>query len=218
MVLRKESSAQSKGKHICCIVAFGSKWKLVGRFYGMLHLSAKRHRFIIWWEDALWKAFWENHLKDRLFHLVHWLSITLFLRKTSQESINLERKSYLDCSSDTLCTREEFGRVTYWLQTLRTWRRWTHRKSTRKDSIRKRWYFPNKENSFFQSQMDESNSLEEIKAWKPSRPNLAKPDLANLIWPHLAKPNLANTTLFGRIRPIFVDQIWPDRILPIFCF
>ena len=53
-----------------------------------------------------------NHLKDRLFHLVHWLSITLSLRKTSQESINLERKSYLDCSLDTLCTRGEFGRVT----------------------------------------------------------------------------------------------------------
>ena len=49
--------------------------------------------------------------KDRLFHLVHWLSITLFLRRTSQESINLERKSYLDCSSDTLCTRVEFGRA-----------------------------------------------------------------------------------------------------------
>ena len=27
---------------------------------------------------------------------------------------------------------EEFGRVTYWLQTLRSWRRWTHRKSTLK--------------------------------------------------------------------------------------
>ena len=61
-----------------------------------------------------------NHLKDRLFHLVHWLSITLLLRRTSQESINLERKSYLDCSSDTHCTRGEFGRVTYWLQTLRS--------------------------------------------------------------------------------------------------
>ena len=48
-----------------------------------------------------------NHLKDRLFHLVHWLSITLSLRKTSQESINKEGKSYLDCSSDTLCTRVE---------------------------------------------------------------------------------------------------------------
>ena len=30
--------------------------------------------------------------------------------KDSQESINLERKSYL---SDAHCTREEFGRVTY---------------------------------------------------------------------------------------------------------
>ena len=37
----------------------------------------------------------------------------LFLQKTNQESINLERKSYLDCSSDTFCTRREFGRVTY---------------------------------------------------------------------------------------------------------
>ena len=58
-----------------------------------------------------------NHFKDRLFHLVHWLSITLFLRRTSQESINLAIKSNLDCSLDTLCTRVEFGRVTHWLQT-----------------------------------------------------------------------------------------------------
>ena len=48
------------------------------------------------------------------------VSITLPLRKTSQESINLERKSYLDCPSDTLCTREELGRVTFWPQTLRS--------------------------------------------------------------------------------------------------
>ena len=46
-----------------------------------------------------------NHLKDRLFHSVHWLSITLSLRRTSQESTNLERKFYLDCSSDTHRTR-----------------------------------------------------------------------------------------------------------------
>ena len=46
-----------------------------------------------------------NHLKDLLFHLVHWLSITLLLRRISQESINLERKFYLDCSLDTHCTR-----------------------------------------------------------------------------------------------------------------
>ena len=36
-----------------------------------------------------------NHLKDRLFHLVHWLSITLLLRRTSQESINLESITWI---------------------------------------------------------------------------------------------------------------------------
>ena len=79
----------------------------------------------------------------------YWLSITLSLRKTSQESINLERKSYLDCSSDTHYTRGEFGTVTYWWQTLRSWRRWTHQKSTQKDSMRKRWYFPQKKTNLF---------------------------------------------------------------------
>ena len=39
---------------------------------------------------------------------------------------------------DTLCTRVEFGSVTYWLQTLRSWRRWTHQKSTLKDSMQKK--------------------------------------------------------------------------------
>ena len=60
----------------------------------------------IWYlmERRLMKDVLGNHLKDLLFPLVHWLSITLSLRKISQES-NLERKSYLDCSSDTLCTR-----------------------------------------------------------------------------------------------------------------
>ena len=45
-----------------------------------------------------------NHLKDLLFHCVHWLSITLQLRRISPESINL-KKFYLDCSSDTLSTQ-----------------------------------------------------------------------------------------------------------------
>ena len=45
-----------------------------------------------------------NHSKDLLFHLVHGLSITLTLRRTGHESINLDRKSYLNCSSDTHCT------------------------------------------------------------------------------------------------------------------
>ena len=78
----------------------------------------------------------ENHLKDQSFRLVHWLSITLSLRKTSQESINLERKSYLACSSDTdlyaggIWKGDVFDR-----RHLRSWKRWTHQKSTLKDSM-----------------------------------------------------------------------------------
>ena len=32
----------------------------------------------------------------------------------------------------------EFGRVTYWLQTLKSWKRWTHLKSTLKDSMQRK--------------------------------------------------------------------------------
>ena len=82
-----------------------------------------------WWEDSMECYTYLRNIQD-LFSdgktpherrlgkpfkgpIIHWLSITLSLRKTSQESINLERKFYLDCSSDTLCTRVEFGRETY---------------------------------------------------------------------------------------------------------
>ena len=51
------------------------------------------------------KTFWRTFLKDQSFRLVHWLSIALSPRKTSQESINVERKSYLYCSLDKLCRR-----------------------------------------------------------------------------------------------------------------
>ena len=56
-------------------------------------------------KDAL-----EKLLKVQLSRLVHCLSITLSLRKTSQESISLERKSYLEYSLYTLCTRSGIGK------------------------------------------------------------------------------------------------------------
>ena len=90
-----------------------------------------------------------NHSKDRLFHLIHWLSIALYLRRISQESINLEIKSYLDCSSEMHCTRSDFGRETYWSATLRSWRRWTHRKTTQKDSNAKEEIFPRERRIYF---------------------------------------------------------------------
>ena len=35
--------------------------------------------------------------------------------------------------------RGEFGRVIYWLQTLRSWKRWAHQKSTLKDSMQRKY-------------------------------------------------------------------------------
>ena len=89
--------------------------------------------------------------------------ITLFSAK-DQSRIHLwERKSYLDCSSDTDCTRVYFGRVTYWLQTLRSWRRWTHRKSTsKKTQCERGWYFP--QNGF------SSHKWTNQTSWRRSRP------------------------------------------------
>ena len=70
-----KSSAQSKGRHLCCVVVIRSEWKLVGSFYGMLHLSAKRHRSIIWWEDALWKTFWATISRtDYSIWFIGWVS------------------------------------------------------------------------------------------------------------------------------------------------
>ena len=52
-----KSSAQSKGRYFCCVVAIRSEWKLVDRFYGMLHFSAKRHRSILWWKTPYERRF-----------------------------------------------------------------------------------------------------------------------------------------------------------------
>ena len=55
-----EISAQSKRRYLCSIVAIKSGWKLVGRFYGMLYLSAKHSRSLVWWEDTTRETFWET--------------------------------------------------------------------------------------------------------------------------------------------------------------
>ena len=61
----------------------------------------------------------ENLSKDQEFHLIRWLNVTQSLRKTSQDSTNLAGKFHLEYSSDTPCTREEFGKETFRSWTLR---------------------------------------------------------------------------------------------------
>ena len=109
------------------------------------------------------KTFWATILKDRLCHLVHWLSITQKLRRTSQESINLERKSYLDCSSDTLCAREGIWKGDVLVADLEELETMDASEIYSKRLNAKEVIFPKKENLLFQSQMDESKPLEEIR-------------------------------------------------------
>ena len=78
-----------------------------------------------------------NHLKDRLFHLVHWLSITLQLRRISQESINVESLTWIVPRCALYAGGIWKGDVLVAdLEELETM--WTHQKSTQKDSMRKR--------------------------------------------------------------------------------
>ena len=136
-----KSGAQRKGRHLCCIVASRSEWKSVGRFFGMLHLSTKRHRSTFWWEDTLWKMFWQP-FKGPIIPFGSLVEYYFITAKDQSRIHQFGKKVLPGLFFGHALYVGEFGRVTYWSKTLRSWRRWTHRKSTRKDSMRKRWYFP----------------------------------------------------------------------------
>ena len=100
-----KGSAQSKRRHLCCIVAIRSGWKLVGRFHGMLHLSAKRHRSIIWWEDALWETFWATIWRtDYSNWFIGWVSPYNCEGPVKNPSIWKEHLTWI-IFLDTFCTR-----------------------------------------------------------------------------------------------------------------
>ena len=73
-----------------------------------------------------------NHLKDRLFHLVLWLSITLSLRKDLSRLHQFGPEVLQVYSSVMSCMREESGE-----QTLKNWSRWTRLHSTPEGSMQK---------------------------------------------------------------------------------
>ena len=105
-----------------------------------------------------------NHLKDRLFHLVHWLSITLFTAKDQSRIHQFGKKVlpglFLGCAlyaggiwkGDVLVADLEE------LETMDASEIYSKRLNA------KEVIFPKEKGEFiFQSQMDESNLLEEIK-------------------------------------------------------
>ena len=123
------------------------------------------------WADSMECYAYLRNFTDLLYHgrtpcERHFLgnNITLQLRRTSQESINLERKSYLDCSSDTLCTRGEFWKGDIMVADIEEQETMDAPEICSKRLNAKEVIFPKDNGNFiFQPQMDESNFLEEIK-------------------------------------------------------
>ena len=63
----------------------------------------------------------ENHLKNQLFHLVHWWNISQTPRETKREFIKSERKYYQESLQDMLCSRVEFEEKMFWLLRIKNW-------------------------------------------------------------------------------------------------
>ena len=81
-----------------------------------------------WWADSMECYCYLQSIKniwDRFNHLVHWLNIILYPRKT-QSRTNQFGKNVLPGMLVMYCTREVSGKETYWSWTLRSWKRWTH--------------------------------------------------------------------------------------------
>ena len=113
--------------------------KMVGWFFEMLLLSAKCSRSLGRWEKHFVTGDLESRSKALSFRLAPWLNITVFLRKTSQGSINLVRHFLLVYSLDMHCMRGEFGQETFWSQTVGSWKIYTRQKSMLEDSMQRKY-------------------------------------------------------------------------------
>ena len=69
----------------------------------------------------------ECPLTDQWYRLEQRLNITIFLRRTHRDYINLVHNF-----SVMHHTEEESGKETLWSPTLKNWRRWTHQNSARR--------------------------------------------------------------------------------------
>ena len=127
----RKGSAQNKGKHLCCIAAIRSKNEN-------------------WWAESMECYTYPRNVTDVLsggktpcerrfgqpFKRPIPFGSSVEYHPTTAESL-----AWIVPRIRTIRGGGgggEFGRVTYWSQTLKNWRRWTHRKSARKDSMRKR--------------------------------------------------------------------------------
>ena len=133
----------------------------------MQNLSAKHSRSLIWWEDPTWETFWETIKRTNYSIWFTGRVLPYFCERP------VKNPSIWKDSLTWIVPRIRFVRgwnLEGWRDGRRHWgvgndgRIWNLLEKTqceRGDISQK-----NKENLFFQSQMDESNPLEEIKTWE----------------------------------------------------
>ena len=103
----RKSSAQSERRDICGIVAIRSGWKMVMECYTYLR---NVQDLLSDWKTSNERRFGMLLSTDQQYHLVQRSIITLFLRKTYRDCINLVQKSCQVFSSVMFCTREVSGK------------------------------------------------------------------------------------------------------------
>ena len=103
---------------------------------------------LVWWEDALWKTFWAAIQRtNHSVWFIGWVLPYFCERPGNNPSIWNESLTWIVLRIRSLCG----GNLEGWLLGCRHWRvgkRWTHQKSTLKDSMQKEVIFP-KENGKF---------------------------------------------------------------------
>ena len=156
MGLQRESSAQKwkKGHLRCCCSQVWTKngWRIpwsgtaICETFRIFCLMGRHHM----------KGGSECLLTDQSYCLEQWSKITRFLRRTYREYVNLVQKSCQEYSSVMYYARRESGKETFWSQSLKNWRKWTHRHSTPEGSMqRKCWRWWKVDISHSQSQIEQ---------------------------------------------------------------
>ena len=116
---RRKSSAQSKWRCVCSIATIRSGWELVGRFYGMLHFSARcpRHGSKTSYARRFGEPFKGPVIPFRA--MVEYYQISA---RDHSRPHQFGKKFLPGLFLGHAWIAAEFGKEFFWLQTLRIWK------------------------------------------------------------------------------------------------
>ena len=207
MGLLREHYAELEKGHLlyCCILV----WMKIG---GRIPWNAIAIRDIFQdgmsdGKNTVWKAI--EPLEKTIIPFASLVEYNPVSTKDQSRIHHFGKKILSEDSPVMYCTHGGSGKETYWLWTLRRWKRWTHRKPVLHDSTRKRWYcLIVVKITDSRSQMEQWNLMEETRHWAQPfcygffEDNVTKVSLENQNGLHqrLISGCRRSTTWFGSFR------------------